>query len=113
MATRPKIKMPPAERAKQFASFKALGGLEQALERKRAEMGFREKKVLSEERIAEINDVLLSLKKGDCAEITYHDGERGVTLTLTVTDIDAVNGVLVAGEMKIPFAGIEDISAIV
>ena len=43
MATKPLVKMTTKERAKQFMPFKAVSGLDEALERKRIEMGVKEK----------------------------------------------------------------------
>lgn len=43
MGNKPMAKMPVSERAKQFMPFKAVSGLDEALERKRIELGVTEK----------------------------------------------------------------------
>ena len=70
----PKIrgKMPVSERAKQFMPFKAVSGLDEALERKRIEFGIVERKELSEEELKKLDIKFQSLSKGDSVCITYY-----------------------------------------
>lgn len=91
MATRPKIKMPQSERAKQFASFKALGGLEDALEKKRLQMMKRDKKILSEDESAEIDRILSSLKEGDEITVGYYENGGGAETRTVFCGIDTVS----------------------
>ena len=64
---KPKFKMPIKERAKQFAPFSPLNGLEAALtERERL---CEERRYPDSDTMAEINSVLSILKKGNIADI--------------------------------------------
>ena len=83
MACRPKTKMPVADRAKQFAPFSALRGLEDALARKEAELLYEEKKILSEDTVASINRVLCRVDEGMTVRLEYYDGEVKRYLSMT------------------------------
>lgn len=101
--------MPVSERAKQFASFKALGGLDEALEKKRREMGFEERKILSEEQEEEIDRRLSSLKAGQRAEISVYLGGKYENKIITFIKTDVIGGVLVTAEGEIRIADIGSI----
>lgn len=73
MACRPKTKMSSAERARQFAPFAALGGLEAALAKKEAELLYEEKKTLADEAVASINRVLRRVEDGMTVRVEYYD----------------------------------------
>ena len=96
--------MAQGQRAKQFAPFAALTGLEAALEAKRIELGLEERRWLSEEETQQINAQLAQVNKGDAVRITYYQMGATQTLTGTVTENDAltqrlrVNGQWVAYE---------------
>ena len=63
--------MPPSLRAKQFSPFAALKGLDEALaEKERIRV---EKRLLSEERLSELNDKLLSLTVGQIITVVHYD----------------------------------------
>lgn len=77
MAYRPKHKMPPSVRAKQFAPFAALKGFEEALQEK--EKICVERKEISEERACEINETLKRICKGDTIRLTYYKNRQYFT----------------------------------
>ena len=86
--------MPPSLRAKQFSPFSALKGLDEALaEKERIRV---EKKLLSEERLSELNDKLLSLTVGQIITVVHYDPIEREYLQLTgmVAKIDAQNRIL-------------------
>lgn len=101
--------MPVSERAKQFASFKALGGLEEALERKRRELGYEERKILSEEKEEEINRTLAALGAGQRAEISVYNGKMYETRSVTFIKTDKIAGVLLTQEGEIRIADIASV----
>ena len=63
--------MPPLQRAKQFAPFDALTGLRIALKEK--EKIRVERKIISEEKAEEINEMLISLEVGDNITVIYYN----------------------------------------
>ena len=63
--------MPRKERAKQFAPFDALKGLQNALRLKEYEHDQIIKGELSEDQIEEISRVILELNNGDVVEVKY------------------------------------------
>ena len=65
--------MPVSERAKQFAPFSALRGLEDALAKKEAELLYEEKKILSDEAVASLNRVLCRVEEGMTVRAEYYD----------------------------------------
>lgn len=71
MANRPKKAMPKAERAKIFAPFAALKGLDEALAEK--EKVRVPKKEISEDMAEEINRVLKNLNRGEVVTVIYYD----------------------------------------
>ena len=109
MAETIRAKMPRAQRAKQFAPFSALSGLETALERKRRELERTERPILSEDRCADLNDTLCALQTDDRITVRYYrrGGRRAVTGLVTM--IDAVTHTLTVGETRIAFADLLDI----
>ena len=98
-----RAKMPPSLRAKQFAPFAALGGLEKALEEKRRELAFVSRKVLSEEAAEELDRTLRSLRPGETvAAVHYRLGEY-LRTEGEVRQISAAEKSLMVGEEKICF----------
>ena len=63
--------MPRGDRARQFAPFDALKGLQQALRLKEYEHDRIEKGYITEEKIEEISKTLNDLGKGDSVEVTF------------------------------------------
>lgn len=66
-----RAKMPPSQRAKQFAPFDAVVGLRQALKEK--EKIRVERKELSDDMISEINSTLKNLNVGDAVTVAYYN----------------------------------------
>lgn len=110
MGKKPLVKMPVTERAKQFSSFKALGGLEEALERKRREMGFEELRELSEDETEQLNRTLCALKPGDRAEICYYNGRGYETKAVRVVKIDTFDRRIITDGGDIGISGVSSIT---
>jgi len=98
--------MPPSQRAKQFAPFQALKGLNEAIANK--ERNIVPRLELTEDSIAEINKVLVSLERGILVTVAYYSEFAMDYLQLTgfVTKIDPVSKFLQIGKMTIYFADI-------
>lgn len=93
-SNKPRGNMPQSLRAKQFAPFAALKGLDEALaEKERIRV---EKRLLSEERLSELNDKLMGLTVGQIVTVVHYDPiEREyIQLTGMVAKIDAQNRIL-------------------
>ena len=72
--SKPRVKMPISERAKQFAPFSPLSGLEAALAER--EKRREKRRYPDEDAIIAINAVLSELKKGDTATVfSYNSSE--------------------------------------
>ena len=109
MGHRPPNKMSRADRAKQFLPFAALGGLEEALAKKRRELGLVEKTILSEDALEELNDTLLSLTPGVTVSVRhYRAGEYVITSGL-LDDLDQLDACITVGGESIAFEDISDI----
>lgn len=81
MANKPRAKMPPSQRAKQFAPFDALTGLRLALKEKEK---IRVPRItVSEDIEEEINRVLTSLKKEEVITVVYYNEPEQEYLQLT------------------------------
>lgn len=65
-----RVPMPPSKRAKLFSMYDALKGFREALAAK--EVIPEERKFLTEERIEELNRVLLDLRKGSTITVVYY-----------------------------------------
>ena len=75
-------------RAKQFLPFDALKGLQEALREK--EIAYEEKKELSEETLAELNNVFNKIEKGSFVKIRYYRNGRYKEIEGIVTYIDYI-----------------------
>ena len=71
-----RTKMPRAMRAKQFAPFDALKGLQDALRLKEYQHEKILKGDMTEEKASELSDVLVNMKKGDVVKVTYFEDEH-------------------------------------
>lgn len=98
-----RLKMPPAQRAKQFAPFDAVVGLRKALRDK--EKIRVPKKEISEDMAEEINNVLINIKVGDVITAVYYNGseQEYIQLTGKVTLIDGCKKIINIGNRKIDF----------
>ena len=75
-------------RAKQFLPFDALKGLQEALREKEVE--YEEKKELSEETLAELNNRFNQIEKGSFVKIRYYRNGRYSEIKGIVTYIDYI-----------------------
>ena len=101
--------MPVSMRAKQFAPFSALKGLDEALaEKERIRV---EKRLLSEERLSELNQKLISLTLGQIITVVYYDpiAQEYVQLTGILEKIDGQTRSLKIGETVIKIDNLFDI----
>lgn len=101
--------MPPSARAKQFAPFSALKGLNEALAEK--EKIIVPRRELSEDMICEINKKLCALDKGTVITVVYYGmyEQNYVQLTGPVSKIDDFWKTLQIGNVEIGFSEIADI----
>lgn len=101
--------MPASVRAKQFAPFQALNGLQEAIiASERIEMPRKE---LSCDRIAEINDLLLSLTKGQQVGVVYYEDREKcyVLYSGKVMKVDTTFELLQVDNRGIYFSEIDEI----
>ena len=98
------------DRAKQFMPFDALKGFREALEEQEREI---ERKVtLSEEKCAEINDILSSLKIEDIIEITYYEKGKYITKKIKINKISFGAKKLLINDQIIYFKDIRNIKVL-
>ncbi len=108
MASKPKTKMPVADRAKQFMPFAALKGLPEALAAREKILVPRIE--LSPEMAEELDRKMHLLSKGSMASVVYfHQGEY-IRLTGMVARIDPTCRILQIVNTKISFEDILDVN---
>ncbi len=107
MAKKPHLPMPRADRAKQFAPFSALKGLEEAIEKKRLLAVTR--RTPSEREAQILNDRLARLSAGECVYVMYYTKKGYIKRTVTVFDVDLTRRAILADGEYIFF---DDIYAI-
>ena len=95
-----------ADRAKQFAPFDALRGLREALAKKEEEHERQEKRELSEEEQASIEQALVEIARGDEAEVVCFQDGKYVKVVGTVVRVDTNFRYLQIGEGKIAFSNL-------
>ena len=107
--TTTRIPMPIKMRAKQFAMFDALKGLTEAIAEK--EHQYDQKRYLSDERIEELCNILLSAQIGDKVKIIYYCSysKRYKVIQGSITKIDNFWKELIVDGMVIDFCDIFDI----
>lgn len=89
MASRPRAKMPVADRAKQFMPFAAVKGLDEALQLKRRERELMPRAELSEEQADVLNARLGRLRRGMEAAIRHYASGEYVVTRGQVEQLDA------------------------
>lgn len=101
--------MPRSRRAKQFQPFDALRGLKEAIAAK--EKVPTPRRYLSEDRIAEIDKLLRSLRKGQIVTVVYYGVYEQEYLQLTgpVLKVDPYWHSLQVGNMVIDFLEIDQL----
>ena len=95
-------KMPRSERAKQFAPFDALKGLQEAIKLKEYEHDKIVRGEMSEDDIKEISSVLQEIKNGDKISIEFFRDGHSFSLE-SKCKIDIVNQTLYAGAFNVAF----------
>lgn len=101
-------KMDRSERAKQFMPFAALKGFEELLAEK--EKMIVPQIELSEERKAELDDKMRSIRKNDMITVTYYAQKEYLKMRGMVSGIDTNARYLKVVNTKIPFDDIYDIT---
>lgn len=95
--------MPISERAKQFAPFAAVGGLDAALAKKEKEHSRKARIEIMEDEAAGINAKLSELYVGEFAEIIYYNRGHYVTVSGEVQLIDVRRRLLVIDGREVHF----------
>lgn len=101
-------KMDRSERAKQFMPFAALKGFDELLSQKEKITVSRIE--LSDERKAELDDKMRSIKKNDMITVTYYAKDEYLKMRGMVSGIDTNARYLKVVNTKIPFDDIYDIN---
>lgn len=108
MASKPKYKMPIADRAKQFVPFAALKGLPEALSAK--ERITVDKIELSPEMAEELDRRMHLLQKGIIATVVYFHKDEYIKITGMVARIDTTCRLLQIVNTKINFEDIYEVT---
>ena len=108
MASKPKYKMPIADRAKQFVPFAALKGLPEALSAK--ERITVDKIELSPEMAEELDRRMHLLQKGNIATVVYFHKNEYIKITGMVARIDTTCRLLQIVNTKINFEDIYEVT---
>lgn len=106
-----RVKMPRTDRAKQFAPFDALKGLQEALKIKEYEHDRIVRGELSEDEIKDISKVLSDIEKGDKVSVEFFRDGHSIQLK-GVAKIDVFSQKLYVGAFKIDFDEIKKIEKI-
>ena len=99
--------MSVSDRAKQFAPFAALKGLDTALRAK--ERIVVPRKELSEEMLAELNEKMLSVKKGELISVVHYESGEYIKTSGMVSRIDETSRIIQIVNKKICFDDIQDL----
>lgn len=105
-----RAKMPPSQRAKQFAPFDAVVGLRKALlEKEKIRV---KRKELSDDMINEINDTLKTLNIGDNVLVVHYNAteQEYITTTAKIEKITPKNQTLTLAVCEIKFEDIYTIT---
>ena len=102
--------MPPSRRAKQFAPFDALKGLQDAIAAKQKRPEPRRE--LSEFMKEQISHALSELQKGQQITVVYYSDreQTALQLTGTVAKVDACHQILLVDQIPIAFSEIYEIT---
>lgn len=103
-----RAKMPRKDRAKQFAPFDALKGLQDALRLKEYEHERGLKGDIQEEKIAEISKTLLEIQKNEMVKLTYFFDGYYKEIT-GKAKVDIINQEIKVDNIKVNFSDIFDI----
>lgn len=100
------------ERAKQFMAFDALKGLREELKRREEKMLCVKKEELSEEKIQELSQKIVTLKKGDRLSVTFYYSGYYVRICGEAEEINSAYKYLKICGNKISFEDISDIEKV-
>lgn len=103
-----RIKMPRADRAKQFAPFDALKGLQETMRVKEYEHDRVARGELSEDAVKEISAVLTSIQNGDYVQLEFFRDGHTINLKGNAR-LDILEQKIYVGEFEILFDEIETI----
>ena len=104
-----RIKMSKSDRAKQFAPFDSLKGLQEALRMKEYEHDRMQKGDISQEKLNELTKILLEYKKNDIVKLSFYvDGY--IQEKIGKIKVDFVSRIIIFNNIKISFDDIVDIS---
>ena len=106
-----RVKMSRSDRAKQFAPFDALKGLQETIKIKEYEHERIIRGEISEDEIKEISDVILSLEKGDNVKIEFFRDGHIISLS-GLAKVDVFNQKILVGAFEINFDDIKKIKRI-
>ena len=101
--------MTQAERAKQFAPFDAMKGLQEAIRDREERHARVERHDISEEQMERNSEIFAKLTKGARVRIECYYAFHDIAVTGTVTVIDTVFRYLKMGREKFPFSDIYSI----
>lgn len=106
-----RVNMPKSNRAKQFAPFDALKGLQESLRLKEYEHERKIKCDIMEEKATEISATLSQLKRGDMVKVKYYfDGYEKEQVGLA--KLNVLDGVIEVSDKTIVLTELLDISLI-
>ncbi len=104
-----RVLMTRQQRAKQFQPFDAMKGLSEALRDREERHNRSLKREISEEKIKDIETILLRVNKGTNIRIEYYKAFHYVVIRGIVDKIDKVKCLMLVGEEKIFFDDIYEI----
>lgn len=100
------------ERAKQFASFDALKGLQEELRKREEKFLVMQKRELTEEEERELNIAIVKCQKGDTVKITHYYRQRYVEVEGILTAKNLAYKYVQIGQVKIYFDDIQRLEVI-
>lgn len=106
-----RVKMSRQDRAKQFAPFDALKGLQETIRLKEYEHERIARGEMSEDLVKEISAVLSEIEKGDNVQIEFFQDGHIISLT-GLSRVDAVKQKIYVGAFEINFDDIHKIRKI-
>lgn len=91
----------------QYQPFDALKGFSKKL--REVEVEIEPRRQLSEDKLEEINNKLIGLKKGDIKTFVVYDGKKTVSFKGILNGIDKYNGIIYINNLKFKFVDLYDI----
>lgn len=107
MGSKPRAKMPAADRAKQFLPFAALKGLPEALAKK--ERVVAQKIILSEDMAEELDKKMQQIEPGRIISVVYFHKDEYLKVTGMVARFDKSSRLLQVVNTRIPFDDVLDV----